>query len=77
MLLALPAGAPVLFQKPMGDDLEKITPTDYVIESIKAEIESSSPSRRNRILEAIDDRENGNDVAILRGPGGVRIEVNV
>jgi hypothetical protein len=37
----------------MGDDQNKIIPTDYVIESIKAEIESASPSRRRRILEAI------------------------
>src|SRR4051812_8877971 len=37
----------------MADDQSKLIPTDYVIESIKAEIESASPSRKNRILEAI------------------------
>jgi len=36
----------------MGDD-EKLVPRDYVVESIKAEIELSSPSRRQRIFEAI------------------------
>jgi hypothetical protein len=37
----------------MGDETDKIIPTDYVIESIKAEIESASPSRKRRIFEAI------------------------
>jgi hypothetical protein len=37
----------------MGDDENKIVPTGYVIESIKAEIELASPSRRQRIFEAI------------------------
>jgi len=37
----------------MGDDQSKMVPTDYVIESIKAEIESASPSRKRRILDAI------------------------
>ena len=36
----------------MEDD-EKLVPRDYVVESIKAEIELSSPSRRQRIFEAI------------------------
>jgi hypothetical protein len=36
----------------MADD-EKLVPRDYVVESIKAEIELSSPSRRQRIFEAI------------------------
>jgi hypothetical protein len=37
----------------MGGEEHKIVPTDYVIESIKAEIESAEPSRRRRISEAI------------------------
>lgn len=37
----------------MPDDENKRIPTDYVIESIKNEIELSSPSRRQRILAAI------------------------
>jgi hypothetical protein len=37
----------------MGDEKDKIVPTDYVIESIKAEIEQATPSRRKRIFEAI------------------------
>ena len=37
----------------MGDDEGKLVPTDYVIESIKADIESASPSRRRRIFEAV------------------------
>lgn len=37
----------------MSDDQDKIVPIDHVIESIKAEIESASPSRRRRILDAI------------------------
>jgi hypothetical protein len=37
----------------MGDEQDKIVPTDYVIESIKAEIEAAEPSRRRRISEAI------------------------
>ncbi len=37
----------------MGDDENKIIPTDYVIESIKAEIDTASPSQRRRIIEAI------------------------
>lgn len=35
-----------------GDD-QKVVPKDWVIESIKAEIEVETPSRRRRILEAI------------------------
>ena len=37
----------------MEDANDKITPRDYVIESINAEIESATPSRRRRIIEAI------------------------
>ena len=37
----------------MGDENEELIPRDYVIESIKAEIELSTPSRRQRIFEAI------------------------
>jgi hypothetical protein len=37
----------------MGDENDKIVPKDYVIESIKAELETATPSRRQRIFEAI------------------------
>jgi hypothetical protein len=37
----------------MGDAQDKLIPTDYVIESIKAEIESASPSRKKRIFDAV------------------------
>jgi hypothetical protein len=37
----------------MGDENYKIIPRDYVVESIKAEIEIATPSRRQRIFEAI------------------------
>jgi hypothetical protein len=37
----------------MKQDDDKLVKPDYVIESIKAEIEIESPSRRRRILEAI------------------------
>ncbi len=37
----------------MEDENDKLVPRDYVIESIKAEIELSTPSRRQRIFEAI------------------------
>ena len=37
----------------MGAEDDKIIPRDYVIESIKAEIEMATPSRRQRIFEAI------------------------
>lgn len=37
----------------MAEDQDKLVPVDHVIESIKAEIESASPSRRRRILDAI------------------------
>jgi hypothetical protein len=37
----------------MAADEENIVPKDWVIESIKAEIELEAPSRRRRILEAI------------------------
>lgn len=37
----------------MDDESNKITPRDYVIESINAEIEMATPSRRQRIFEAI------------------------
>lgn len=40
------------YSRRMGDD-EKFVPRDYVVESIKADIELSSPSRRQRIFEAI------------------------
>jgi hypothetical protein len=48
----------VITLKPMyalhvPDEHEKIMPADYVIESIKADIATSTPPRRNRILEAI------------------------
>jgi hypothetical protein len=37
----------------MADDDSKLIPTDYVVESIKNDLERASPSRRQRILEAI------------------------
>ena len=37
----------------MGDENNNIIPRDYVVESIKAEIEIATPSRRQRIFEAI------------------------
>jgi hypothetical protein len=37
----------------MGDENNKIIPRDYVVESIKAEIEIATSSRRKRIFEAI------------------------
>lgn len=37
----------------MADEQDLLVPTDYVIESIKAEIEQATPSRRKRIFEAI------------------------
>ena len=37
----------------MGEENDKIVPRDYVIESIKAEIESATPPRRRRIFDAI------------------------
>jgi hypothetical protein len=37
----------------MGDEKDKLVPRDYVAESIKAEIELATPSRRRRIFEAI------------------------
>jgi hypothetical protein len=37
----------------MGDENDKIIPADYVIESIKADLEIATPSRRQRIFEAI------------------------
>jgi hypothetical protein len=37
----------------MGDEQDKLVPTDYVIETIKTEIEQATPSRRKRIFEAI------------------------
>lgn len=37
----------------MGDEQNKLIPTDYVIDSIKADIEMATPSRRRRISEAI------------------------
>jgi hypothetical protein len=37
----------------MGDEQDKIVPTDYVIDSIKAEIEEATPSRRKRIFDAV------------------------
>ena len=37
----------------MSDEQNKLVPIDHVIESIKADIESASPSRRRRILDAI------------------------
>jgi len=44
----------------MAADEEKIVPRDWVIESIKAEIELETPSRRRRILEAIGMAAMGN-----------------
>jgi hypothetical protein len=35
------------------DANDKIIPTDYVVESIKAEMDTASPSRRRRIIEAV------------------------
>jgi hypothetical protein len=37
----------------MGDNEKQIVPNDWVVESIKAEIEIASPPRRQRIYEAI------------------------
>src|SRR6266478_891916 len=37
----------------MEDENDKLVPRDYVVESIKAEIELSTPSRRQRIFEAV------------------------
>src|SRR5438477_10759705 len=37
----------------MADEENKLVPRDYVVESIKSEIELASPSRRQRIFEAI------------------------
>jgi hypothetical protein len=37
----------------MEGENDKIVPRDYVVESIKAEIEMATPSRRQRIFEAI------------------------
>jgi hypothetical protein len=37
----------------MGEENNAIVPRDYVIESIKAEIESATPSRKRRIFDAI------------------------
>jgi hypothetical protein len=37
----------------MVDEDNKIIPTDYVIESIRAEIETATPSRRRRIFDAV------------------------
>lgn len=37
----------------MEHESDKLAPRDYVVESIKAEIELSTPSRRQRIFEAI------------------------
>ena len=37
----------------MPDDKDKIVPVDSVVESIKTDIEASSPSQRRRILDAI------------------------
>ncbi|HSS96172.1 MAG TPA: hypothetical protein VLK33_04050 [Terriglobales bacterium] len=37
----------------MDEANDKIVPRDYVIDSIKAEIESATPSRRRRIFDAI------------------------
>lgn len=37
----------------MADEESTLVPRDYVVESIKAEIESCDPSRRRRIFEAI------------------------
>src|SRR5947208_17103636 len=37
----------------MTDEQDRIIPRDYVVESIKAELEGASSSRRQRIFEAI------------------------
>jgi hypothetical protein len=37
----------------MGDENDKIVPTDYLIESIKSDIDIASPSRRRRIFDAV------------------------
>ena len=37
----------------MADEENKLVPLDYVVESIKAEIEVACPTRRQRIFEAI------------------------
>src|SRR5437899_7408805 len=37
----------------MEDQNDKVVPRDYVVESIKAELELATPSRRQRIFEAI------------------------
>ncbi|HET9285267.1 MAG TPA: hypothetical protein VFR24_25220 [Candidatus Angelobacter sp.] len=37
----------------MEEEQDKLVPTDYVIESIKADLASATPSRRKRIFEAI------------------------
>lgn len=37
----------------MEDERDKLIPRDYVIENIKTEIELSTPSRRQRIFEAV------------------------
>ena len=37
----------------MSDDQDKIVPIDHVVESIKTDIVSASPSRKRRILDAI------------------------
>ena len=44
----------------MAENEGKILPKDWVIESIKAEIELETPSRRRRILEAIGMAAMGN-----------------
>ncbi len=37
----------------MEDESAKLVPRDYVVESMKAELEIATPSRRRRIFEAI------------------------
>lgn len=68
----------------MAGDAEKIVPKDWVIESIKAEIEVETPSRLRRILEAIGMAAMGNiswvggviaaGAAYATGQSGVRRE---
>ncbi len=37
----------------MEEEEDRLVPTDYVVESIKADLATAAPSRRNRIFEAI------------------------
>ena len=37
----------------MDDEKDKLVPRDYLIENIKADIEEATPSRRQKIFEAV------------------------